>query len=234
MTDHYHLVVRIHKPEFDLADLERRFNLLQSYKVRKEKWNPELAMHYYNRFTDLSCFMQDFNWRIAWILNRKSEEGGGHFWSARFFSRVLEGPIQEQVTDCYIQTNPVRAKMVANPSDYQWSTAGKIATALREGLPVKVPPLALFAAIMDPTDRANAYLAFHDSSARRIYNPMAALELPPPEVIALGITQEDWNHTVKELKSRGPAQWSKVAYGSPAFEEQLQSQSKGPPGPGPK
>ena len=60
--------------------------------------------------------------RYAFAKN--SERGWcGHFWQERFFSSVVQGENYFWSTIRYIETNPIRAKMVPFATDYRWSSA---------------------------------------------------------------------------------------------------------------
>lgn len=54
-------------------------------------------------------------------FNQKSG-GNGHLWQGRFYSCVLDEP-HVYAAMRYVENNPVRAKMVDRPENYQWSSA---------------------------------------------------------------------------------------------------------------
>lgn len=59
------------------------------------------------------CYVQTFN---------KAHERTGTLWEGRFYSCLV--PTETYVLACYryIELNPVRAKLVASPADYPWSS----------------------------------------------------------------------------------------------------------------
>jgi REP element-mobilizing transposase RayT len=46
----------------------------------------------------------------------------GHFWQDRFRSLLIEKDSYLLERGKYMELNPVRAKIVKNPEDYEWST----------------------------------------------------------------------------------------------------------------
>lgn len=59
--------------------------------------------------------------RYAQYVNRKRKTCG-HVWQGRYFSCVLDEKHLYRAIR-YVETNPVRAKIVGKPWDYQWSSA---------------------------------------------------------------------------------------------------------------
>jgi putative transposase len=52
----------------------------------------------------------------------KGHRSSGHVWQGRFKSPVLQNDEHLLVVPRYIEANPLRALMVADPGDYQWSS----------------------------------------------------------------------------------------------------------------
>ena len=46
----------------------------------------------------------------------------GRFWQGRFYSKVIEDDQYLLTAGIYIERNPVRARLVENPSKYKWSS----------------------------------------------------------------------------------------------------------------
>lgn len=61
------------------------------------------------------------NLRYSQYINRMHNRSG-HLWQNRFFSCPLDRP-HFWLGLRYVETNPVRAKMVRSPSKYKWSSA---------------------------------------------------------------------------------------------------------------
>jgi putative transposase len=79
---------------------------------------------YYCRMWDVSGFMHGVKQRFTqWYNGRKGRKGT--LWEDRFKSVVVEGGGQALgAMAAYIDLNPVRAGMVADPKDYRWSGYG--------------------------------------------------------------------------------------------------------------
>jgi REP element-mobilizing transposase RayT len=76
------------------------------------------------RMHDLSQFMQGFLQRFSLWFNSKHERSG-HLWEDRFKSVIVEDGVAARTMAAYIDLNPVRAGMVADPADYRWSSYGE-------------------------------------------------------------------------------------------------------------
>ena len=95
------------------------------------------------RITDLSAFMQTFNWRVSWEGNQRNGTSGHPPrrtvgpWGGRFKSKLVEDEKALDMVVSYIELNPIRAKVyqktegkkkerVTEPSEYPWCTAGRL------------------------------------------------------------------------------------------------------------
>ncbi|MEW5894929.1 MAG: transposase [Candidatus Omnitrophota bacterium] len=69
----------------------------------------------------LPCLFRTVHMRYAQYANYKKNRSG-HLWQGRYFSCVLD---EEHLFYAirYVEQNPVRAKMVKYPWDYEWSSA---------------------------------------------------------------------------------------------------------------
>ena len=140
MSNHYHLVLYINKPEVDaLTDLEvierwrkiysgsdiiQRFldgeTLTREHHVliaeTVEKWR--------NRLEDISWFMRCLNEYIARKANFE-DNCTGHFWEGRFKSQAL---LDEQaLLTCmtYVELNSIRANMATSPESSEFTSIKK-------------------------------------------------------------------------------------------------------------
>ncbi|MDP2938464.1 MAG: transposase [Candidatus Omnitrophota bacterium] len=89
--------------------------------------------------TNLSKLMKQIN--LAYMYHfRKRYHYWGHFWQGRFKSLLIDK--DEYLITCgrYVESNPVRAKMVQNPGDYPWSSYRVYAQGAVDGL-VDIDPL---------------------------------------------------------------------------------------------
>jgi REP element-mobilizing transposase RayT len=76
------------------------------------------------RMHDLSQFMKSFMQRYTqWHNGRHRRKG--RLWEDRFKSVIVESGIAARTMAAYIDLNPVRAGMVADPAEYRWSSYGE-------------------------------------------------------------------------------------------------------------
>ncbi len=75
------------------------------------------------RMIDISRFMKDFQQRFVCRFNRLRGRRG-HLWGDRFKSTILEGAEALWTAVKYVELNPVRAGICADPADYRHSAWG--------------------------------------------------------------------------------------------------------------
>ena len=146
MGNHFHLLLRIPKRERFLARFdcdvpggpgERRLmehlRLLYSkaYLVRLGREIAELRRQgreaevqrvlgrYKARFCNLSQFVKELKERFSRWFNKKHARRGT-LWMDRFRSVIVEAGECLRTVAAYIDLNPIRAGMVAEPEDYRW------------------------------------------------------------------------------------------------------------------
>jgi REP element-mobilizing transposase RayT len=141
MGNHFHLLVAV--PEdvaISDAELLRRYRLLYREKgcppssaspsvlakllAANEEAGQALRAKILARMHDLSVFMRELKQRFGIWFNHR-HENKGTIWAKRFTSVVVE-PSREALTTvaAYIDLNPVRAELVADPEDYAFSSYG--------------------------------------------------------------------------------------------------------------
>ena len=76
------------------------------------------------RMHDLSEFMKGLLIRFTRWFNR-SHSRTGTLWEERFKSVIVESGVTARTIAAYIDLNPVRAGLVADPADYRWSSYGE-------------------------------------------------------------------------------------------------------------
>lgn len=76
------------------------------------------------RMHDLSEFMKTLLQRFTRWFNR-THDRSGTLWEERYKSVIVESGIGTRTVAAYIDLNPVRAGMVADPADYRWSGYGE-------------------------------------------------------------------------------------------------------------
>ncbi len=75
-------------------------------------------MHHLSEFmkTLLQCFTRWFN---------RTHQRSGTLWEERYKSVIVESGVAARTMAAYIDLNPVRAGMVADPAEYRWSSYGE-------------------------------------------------------------------------------------------------------------
>jgi len=76
------------------------------------------------RMHDLSQFMKSFMQRYTQWHNG-AHQRKGRLWEDRFKSVIVESGIAARTMAAYIDLNPVRAGLVADPAEYRWSSYGE-------------------------------------------------------------------------------------------------------------
>ena len=109
----------------------------------------------------IGAVMQSVGRRYVQYFNRKHDRTGT-LWEGRYRATLIDS--QQYLLACYryIELNPVRAGLVADPGEYRWSSYGANALGLLDPL---VAPHELFRALgHDDESRMAAYRAlFHDA-----------------------------------------------------------------------
>jgi len=84
-------------------------------------WLAEILARYEARRYSLSVFLKELKQRYTRWHNRRHKRTGT-LWESRFRSVLVEGDETALLTvAAYIDLNPVRAGIVADPKDYRWS-----------------------------------------------------------------------------------------------------------------
>ena len=140
MTNHFQLLVRVPEPhEISDEELLRRYRILYSKNVPFSAADPdvletmleqggeeadELGERLIARMHDLSAFVSELKQRFS-IWYNKNRRNSGTVWSERFRSIIIEdSPEFTAPMAAYIDLNPVRARIVEDPSDYVYSSYG--------------------------------------------------------------------------------------------------------------
>jgi len=92
----------------------------------------EIRSRYTRRMHDLSEFMKSLLERFTKWFNR-THSRSGTLWEDRFKSVIVESGVAARTMAAYIDLNPVRAGMVADPADYRWSSYGEAIGGGRKG-----------------------------------------------------------------------------------------------------
>ena len=79
---------------------------------------------YTYRMHSLSEFMKTLLQRFTRWFNRMHQRSGT-LWEDRYRSVIVESGVASRTIAAYIDLNPVRAGMVADPAEYRWSSYGE-------------------------------------------------------------------------------------------------------------
>jgi len=136
--------------------------------------------------------MRNLGQRYVQYFNRRYERRGT-LWEGRFFSCLVDSGEYVLATYRYVERNPVKAHMVAMPSDYPWSSHAGNAGQVENRLLTPHP----------------AYLALADEPARRhhAYQEMTAMEDDPAFLAAIrDATKGGFALVGDALKAKLPAE----------------------------
>lgn len=223
MSNHYHVVVRVDTaraealstdevikrwrriykgPEviqLHLAGLELESEQLEEFNSVVAQWRDNLS--------NLSRFMGNLNESIARRAN-KEDDCTGAFWESRFKTQaILDVPALLR-TLCYVDLNPVRAKMAKTPeSSHHTSVRRRLKFNSSGLLPFQneLPERAsaqslneLPAAAVLPIDFAD-YLNLLDWTGRELLrSKRGSIDTSAPEImLRLGYTSQHWMSTQK-------------------------------------
>ena len=92
--------------------------------LASERMVARIHERYTYRMHDLGEFMKTLLQRFTRWFNAKHKRTGT-LWESRFKSVLVEDGIAARTMAAYIDLNPVRAGMVADPADYRWSSYGE-------------------------------------------------------------------------------------------------------------
>ena len=96
------------------------------WEMLRERWLGDQVdrekERYCRRMYNLSQFVKTLKERISMWYNDKYGHAG-NLWEGRFYSGVVEkDAVVKTIVSAYIGYNPVKAKLVASPADWKWSS----------------------------------------------------------------------------------------------------------------
>src|SRR6516162_627921 len=135
MSNHFHLLCQV-PPGEPLSELELLERIEAGYgRQRRQalewqlaRWaeqaqgasqSQQLLEPYRRRMYDLSSFFKELKGQFAQWYNRRHERYGV-LWAERFKRVLLEGGQAVGAVGAYIELNPVRAGLCADPKDYRY------------------------------------------------------------------------------------------------------------------
>ena len=142
MSNHFHLLVKVPEPgPISDAEMLRRYRLLYGGRTcppsspspeildkllrANGAEGQELRTRILARMHDLAAFVRELKQRFGIWYNHR-HDNKGTLWAERFRSTIVEAtPEALSTVAAYIDLNPVRAEMVADPADYRFGSFGR-------------------------------------------------------------------------------------------------------------
>ncbi len=104
----------------------------EARKAGQEDLAAEIHARFTYRMHSLSEFMKTLLQRFTRWFNR-THERSGTLWEQRYKSVIVESGVAARTMAAYIDLNPVRAGMVADPAEYRWSSYGEAVGGGKKG-----------------------------------------------------------------------------------------------------
>ena len=126
LGNHYHIACHAPTATLTPAEVARRHN--RFYGRRKPRLEPDdpRCLVVAEKMRDISVFVGRVQQRFtSWFNKTRSTGRRGTLWAGRFKSVVLARDSALWNCLCYIEMNPVRAKLVEDPSDYRFGSWGE-------------------------------------------------------------------------------------------------------------
>jgi len=160
MGNHFHLLVRMHRPEqYSDEEVRQRFKLYYGPKAQEEFLTLEEISQLRQKWSSLSEYVKEIKQGFSRYYNRRHDRKG-FFWSERFKSVIVDKG--ETLINClaYLDLNPIRAGLVSKPEEYRWSSIGyHVQTANKHDFLSLDFGLAEFG-FKDPVERLRYYRKF--------------------------------------------------------------------------
>jgi REP element-mobilizing transposase RayT len=151
MSNHFHLVVQ--------SPPDREFARLTSRRTSCGHLRPWPKGH------QLASVRAQFMHRVRSRMSRERQEligVRGRFWDGQYDARTVDSATSFAIRIAYDHRNPVKAKMVAAPEDYRWSSARTWSRGEDSGIKLALDSLP-FAA--DPAELHRVILEYQGSAS---------------------------------------------------------------------
>lgn len=99
-------------------------DLRSEWKVASPKKRAKLQQDFFYRMHSLPEFAKNLVQRMTRFINRQHGRRGT-LWQSRFRSSIIEEGFTAKAVRAYLHANPVRAGLVTDPADYEWSSFAK-------------------------------------------------------------------------------------------------------------
>jgi REP element-mobilizing transposase RayT len=124
MSNHFHILLRSPR---DLPSEEEAIARFEAFHGGKRHLLPggRLTAQWRERLRDISWFMRHLQHLFtAWFNRSRPVRRRGPLWAGRFKNTILDTGPALWACWAYIEHNPVRARMVANPGNYRFCSYG--------------------------------------------------------------------------------------------------------------
>jgi REP element-mobilizing transposase RayT len=124
MSNHWHILLRSPAEQPSESETIERYKIFHDGK-RKLMPGSRLCKQWQERLRDVSWCMRHLQHLCtAWFNRSRPVRRKGPLWAGRFKNTVLEGGPALWACWAYIERNPVRARMVADPGGYRFCSYG--------------------------------------------------------------------------------------------------------------
>jgi REP element-mobilizing transposase RayT len=124
MSNHWHILLRAPTEQPSEKETIERYEAFHGGK-RRLMPGSRLCKQWQERLRDVSWCMRHLQHLCtAWFNRSRPVRRKGTLWAGRFKNTVLEGGPALWACWAYVERNPVRAKMVADPGDYRFCSYG--------------------------------------------------------------------------------------------------------------
>ena len=128
VSNHYHIVCAAPAGISSLKEIQARWRAHYGSKRGEPNWSDAAVTQALGaRMRDISAFCKDIQQRFtAWFNRTRPQRRRGSLWADRFKSVILEGETALWEALKYVEMNPVRAGLCADPADYRFGTWGRM------------------------------------------------------------------------------------------------------------
>jgi putative transposase len=128
MSNHYHIVCMAPANKPGIDEIRRRWRAFYTYRAGRglePNWkDPAIVEKWANKMRDISDFMKELQQRFSRWYN-KTHGRQGPVWTNRFKNVILQRGAALYRCVHYVEMNPVRAWICADPAEYRFSTYGR-------------------------------------------------------------------------------------------------------------
>lgn len=129
MSNHFHCLLVADNRKFTAVEMAKKYNKIIDQAIKTKSKDPMNASspkckRMADHSNDISHFMRDFQHAVTRYYNKKNDRKGT-LWRSQFKSVLVERAQALVNMITYIELNPVRAEIVENASNYQFSFWGE-------------------------------------------------------------------------------------------------------------